>query len=101
MKYEIANPYESRLASRYFDKSRFSQRIACCLYFAWLRHRRWRIAKQAIRHLESLDEHRLEDIGITRAQIISVVRGRPEQQQKDAHSGVPEPTATTCNSMAA
>ena len=100
MRDEITNPYEIRLAERRFDPSRIRRRIACCLYFGWLRYRRWRIANESIRHLESLDDHRLDDIGIARSDIAAAVHGRPEQEQKSEFSGIPDRSAIIRNSRA-
>ena len=101
MKYETAKPYEVRLAGRRFDVSRISQRIACALYFAWLRFRRWRIAKEAIRHLESLEDHRLDDIGIVRSDIASTVFGKRESEEKSGTSGAANRAANACDRLAA
>lgn len=101
MKHEIVNPYEIGLAERRFDSTRPGQRIARRLYSAWLRYRRWRIASEAIRHLESLEDHRLDDIGIPRPDIASAVHGRLAQRGKSAAAGPPRRKATACDSLAA
>jgi len=101
MKTETNRLYELRAASRRFDISRLGQRLACRLWFAWLGYRRWRAARQAIRHLGEIDAYLLDDVGIHRAEIAAAVNGG-----KVSRHGAPrQPTgprqAGRCNRLAA
>ena len=55
--------------------------------------RRWREQQQAYRELMSLDDHVLHDIGITRADIPYVVRGRPPARRRAANDDSPRKAA--------
>lgn len=55
--------------------------------------RRWRQQQQAYRELMSLDDHVLHDIGITRADIPYVVRGRAPARRPAANDDSPRKAA--------
>lgn len=48
----------------------------------WVAYLTWRIERAAIAHLEAMSDRELEDIGLTRSQIESAVRGNPDQALK-------------------
>jgi uncharacterized protein YjiS (DUF1127 family) len=76
-----------RLAGRLFTTFRRGSRLVRALFYARLRLHRWCVEKRAIRHLESLDDHRLDDLGIERSQIRAAVRGRLERQEISRRPG--------------
>jgi len=72
------NIYPFRVDGRRFDTGRGQARFAGPLLLAWLRFRWWLIESKAIRHLESLDDRLLDDVGIERSAIDATVRGLAE-----------------------
>lgn len=99
---QTTKSYEPGLAGRRFDVSRLGQRLACRLFYAWLRYRQWRREHEAIRHLRQIDDRLLDDVGIERREIDDAVRGR-SGYQANAHQNypVPSPRIDPCGKMAA
>jgi len=75
MHYKSTNLDPIRSIGHRFDGSRRDSRPARGFGYAWQQLRRWMAENEAIRHLESLDDSRLEDLGIERAEIVPAVRG--------------------------
>jgi uncharacterized protein YjiS (DUF1127 family) len=75
-----------------FDNARSGWRPPRTLSEAWRRLRRWYFEYRSIRHLESLPDHMLDDIGIDRAEITSAVRGLFEQVEPSCD---PDTTSST------
>ena len=101
MKYQTTRPYEPGLPERRFDVSRLGQRLACRLFYAWLRYRQWRSEAEAIRHLRQIDDHLLDDVGINRWEIDEVVRGKSGYQENLHKRLTPSPRIDPCTKMAA
>lgn len=90
-----------RFDDRRLDISGTGMKIADTLSSSWQRLRRWRIEKRAIRHLESLEDHRLDDIGIERSQITAAVRGLLERREILSRSGSDCRVTDACHRLAA
>ena len=101
MKSSTTRLHEVRPASRRFDLSRLHGRLACRLLFAWQRFRRWRAARQAIRHLHEIDDYLLEDVGINRWDIAEIVHGKKGYQQTADRQISSPPLASPCDRLAA
>ena len=99
---QTTKPCEPGLGERRFDVSRLGQRLACRLFYAWLRYRQWRRESEAIRHLCQIDDRLLDDVGIERREIDDVVRGK-SGYQAIVHQKypVPSPRIDPCDEMAA
>jgi uncharacterized protein YjiS (DUF1127 family) len=49
----------------------------------WIAYLTWRIERVAIAHLEAMSDRELEDIGLSRSQIESAVRGNAIKRPND------------------
>ncbi len=69
-----------------FDRQTPSSRLALTLRSAWRTYCGWYMRRAARRHLVSLDDRMLRDIGICRSEIESaVLRGTPRHPGCGAH----------------
>jgi len=82
MYFKTAKPAQTGPIGRRFDEPRGGTFLVRGFVYAWQRVRRWRVETDAIRHLESLEDSRLEDLGIERRKIALAVRGMLQQQEK-------------------
>jgi uncharacterized protein YjiS (DUF1127 family) len=62
---------------RAFGGDSLSRRVGQALKRCWLAYLDWRLQRLAINRLRSMSDRELKDVGLTRSQIESHVRGRP------------------------
>ena len=101
MNHDIQNPSPIRLGGPRFATIPGVGSLARVLLNLRLRLQRWSEERRAIRHLESLEDHRLDDIGIDRPEIPAAVRGLPEGREIFSRSGIANRESDTHHRLAA